>query len=157
MKNRIDTHFPGYEVLIALQASLNDRPMKIGNKGECRFCGEKSLEKFRHRAHLIPEALGNKWLFAQDECDLCNKLFGTYDQALSDAFGAILTLGGTKGKKNKVRKTGQTGGLSTLRRSTGADGRPKISVMSGNTDFANTLKRDPDTGSLLMNLSLIHI
>ena len=127
---------------------------KIGNKGRCRFCGEKSLEKFRQRAHLIPEALGNKWLFAQDECDVCNKLFGTYDQALSDAIGSVLTLGGTKGKKNRVRKTGRTNGLSTLRRSTGTDGRPQISAMSGNADLANVLKRDSETGALIMTVPL---
>jgi len=152
--NRVDARMPGYELLISLQASLSDRPRLIGSKGTCRFCGETNSQAFRQRAHLIPEALGNKWLFAQDECDICNKLFGIYDQALADAMGAVLTIGGTRGKGNKVRKTGRSGGVNTLRRNHDNDGKPQISAMSGNADFSQAIKRDPVTGRFQVTMPL---
>ena len=43
----------------------------------CRFCGCREPEvTFRHEAHAIPEALGNRSIFTYYECDSCNTFFG---------------------------------------------------------------------------------
>ena len=43
----------------------------------CRFCGRRFPEvSFKNKAHAIPEALGNKSLFTNYECDECNQSFG---------------------------------------------------------------------------------
>ena len=38
----------------------------------CRFCNTTGKGNFRKIAHAIPEALGNKLLFCNEECDSCN-------------------------------------------------------------------------------------
>lgn len=42
----------------------------------CRFCGRTGKEYFKEIAHAIPESLGNKLLFCNDECDCCNHDLG---------------------------------------------------------------------------------
>ncbi|MGM0519697.1 MAG: HNH endonuclease [Campylobacterota bacterium] len=42
----------------------------------CRFCGKNKDEvTFNDIAHAIPEAIGNKKIILNEECDECNKLF----------------------------------------------------------------------------------
>lgn len=53
---------------------------KAGQAGtarrRCRYCGRSYPDTtFRSRAHTISEALGNKTLFTNDECDGCNTRF----------------------------------------------------------------------------------
>lgn len=51
-------------------------PDKI--KRICRFCGKGTEEvTFRKIAHSISEALGNKKIITNDECDSCNEKFGS--------------------------------------------------------------------------------
>lgn len=55
---------------------------KIGetdkSKRVCRFCNKPNGEvSFRKVAHSISEALGNKKIITNDECDTCNEKFGT--------------------------------------------------------------------------------
>ncbi|MDA3054813.1 MULTISPECIES: HNH endonuclease [unclassified Campylobacter] len=57
-----------------------NRKIKIGHGLKkdrvCRFCGKKYGETtFNSEAHAISEALGNKKLIINDECDECNKFF----------------------------------------------------------------------------------
>ncbi|MGB6063983.1 MAG: HNH endonuclease [Desulfomonilaceae bacterium] len=62
----------------------------IGSKGErrCRYCGKtKSNTSFRMVAHAFPRFIGNRTLLANDECDECNKSFGT---VLEDHFAKFL-------------------------------------------------------------------
>jgi hypothetical protein len=54
---------------------------KIGESNKslriCRFCKKGSDEvKFKKVAHSISEALGNKKIITNDECDTCNERFG---------------------------------------------------------------------------------
>lgn len=54
---------------------------KIGepNKSKriCRFCNKKSVEvTYKKIAHSVSEALGNKKIITNDECDSCNEKFG---------------------------------------------------------------------------------
>ena len=55
---------------------------RIGEKDKakriCRFCGKKSPEvSFKNEAHAISEALGNKKIILNEECDTCNGRFGS--------------------------------------------------------------------------------
>jgi hypothetical protein len=55
---------------------------KIGepdkSKRVCRFCNKTNGEvSFKKVAHTISEALGNKKIITNDECDICNEKFGT--------------------------------------------------------------------------------
>lgn len=67
----------------------------------CRFCGKTTPEvSFSNLAHAIPEAIGNKHLFLQNECDICNHLFGNGIETHFDKLSKIYRhIGQIKGKK----------------------------------------------------------
>lgn len=46
----------------------------------CRFCSNRSDDKFTKTAHAISESLGNKHLFCNEECDDCNKRLAEIEQ-----------------------------------------------------------------------------
>jgi len=89
---------------------LNERTY-LGNKGKCRYCGKDSSEvKFKKIAHAIPELLGNKFLFSNDECDECNSYFDRHlENDLANFFGISRTTSQILGKKG-VPKTKSSGG-----------------------------------------------
>lgn len=89
-----------------------DRPQKIKigenlkNKRICRFCKLKSPEvSFKKEAHAISEALGNKKLILNEECDSCNEYF---DEHIERDFifyhDMARTMFGIKNKENKTPK-----------------------------------------------------
>jgi hypothetical protein len=118
---------PNYEVLNHVQAGLGKKKLHVGVSGLCRFCGGKDPSRFRNRAHTIPEGLGNKWIFSNDECDDCNANFSLYESSLCAAVGAVLTIGGTKGKGGRVRQTGRSRRSHNFR-SLDQDGLRRLSV-----------------------------
>jgi hypothetical protein len=118
---------PSYDLLTIVQASVGGGIRTLGQKGNCRFCGETDLTHFRNQSHTFPEGLGNKWIISADECDKCNKKFAQYDDALCKSVGPILTIGGTQGKGNKVRQTGRSRGGHNIRHLT-EQGQRRISV-----------------------------
>lgn len=61
---------------------------KDKNKRKCRFCGKSGLERFHSSAHAIPEALGNKLLFSNEECDECNNSL----HIIEDNFRALMDI-----------------------------------------------------------------
>jgi hypothetical protein len=72
------------EILYLYDVILFDKETKksIGEidktKRICRFCGKKSPEvTFGSVAHAISEALGNKKIVLNEECDDCNNKFGS--------------------------------------------------------------------------------
>ena len=67
----------------------------------CRFCGRSEPNaSFRNKAHAIPEALGNKSLFTNYECDDCNHLFGTtIENDLGAYTGPDRVFGRVRGKR----------------------------------------------------------
>jgi hypothetical protein len=76
------------------------RGLKHKSERMCRFCGKKSGEvKFKKDAHVIPEALGNRYLVSDFECDECNHKFGRYEDDLMKYVGVIRTITRTRGKK----------------------------------------------------------
>ena len=77
----------------------------------CRFCRRtEPIVSFKRKAHAIPEALGNKSLFTNWECDTCNHHFGT---GIENDLGAYTkpdrTFGRIPGKKKKVPSLKQHG------------------------------------------------
>lgn len=50
-------------------AGETDREKRV-----CRFCGKSGNGLFTEHSHAVQEALGNKLLFCNEECDKCNQL-----------------------------------------------------------------------------------
>ena len=85
-----------------------DSKIKIGEgKKEdrvCRFCKQKYPSvKFNSVAHTISEALGNKKLITNDECDECNSYFDKNIERDFIAYHDFLrTFFGIKNKENQI-------------------------------------------------------
>lgn len=75
---------------------IGKKPPKL-----CSYCNRNNEEtRFRNRSHAIPEFLGNKTLIAYDECDQCNKHFGSkVEEHLAKYLGAYRTVARISGKK----------------------------------------------------------
>ena len=140
-----------YAIVAMVQGSLGEPGVTLGTKGLCRFCGEANPRAFRNVAHTLPEAFGNKWVTSLDECDACNARFGTFDDALVKSMGAILTVGGTQGKGNKVRQTGRTDGPASIRHRI-VDGQRSISMRANGTSFCDHFGVNPRTGELVFRI-----
>ncbi len=72
----------------------------------CRFCGNSaSSVQFKKKAHAISEALGNKGIVCNEECDACNTKFGAGIETDLIAFLALYrALFGIKGKGSGTPK-----------------------------------------------------
>lgn len=80
----------------------NHKYLKKAQDRVCRFCGRPyGKTTFKKDAHLIPELLGNKWLFSDFECDECNHYFGTiYEDNFSKMLGMYRTINKVSGKES---------------------------------------------------------
>jgi hypothetical protein len=136
-----------HEVIALVQGSIGAPPTTLGQPGRCRFCQTDDPRLFDNVSHTMPEALGNKWIVSADECDSCNRLFASYDDALAKSVGPVLTLGGTAGKNNRVRQTGRTNGPAVIRHGA-ADGQRQISVRMNGLPFADAVALNPQTGDI---------
>ncbi len=142
---------PDYAMVAMVQGSLGEPGVTLGTKGRCRFCGETDPRAFRNVAHTLPEAFGNKWVTSLDECDACSARFGAFDDALVKSTGAILTVGGTQGKGNKVRQTGRTDGPALIRHRI-VDGQRSISMSANGTPFSDHVAMNLTTGELVFRI-----
>lgn len=120
----------------------------LGAKGCCRFCGRRGQSRFRNTAHTFPEGIGNDWIISLDECDDCNRTFMRYDDAIANAISPFLTLGGIRGKDNKVRQTGRSTGHAVIQRRQAGE-LPSIHIALKDVGFRN-FTIDPATGLLEM-------
>ncbi len=61
----------------------------------CRICGRAGAQAtFRKKAHVIPQALGNRTLLTHEECDSCNQDLGSpLESALSNFLAVPRVLG----------------------------------------------------------------
>ena len=65
-----------------------DEDVRIGEpdkeKRVCRYCGRSMPEvTFKNVAHAVPEALGNKLLVCNEECDECNRRLSAVEDSLT--------------------------------------------------------------------------
>jgi hypothetical protein len=132
-----------YTLLAQVKGSIGGGPVSVGARGSCRYCHETRRDRFRTTAHAFTEALGNKWIVSRDECDGCNQFFSKYDDSLAKAVSPFLTLGGVKGKSNKVRQTGRTAGDAVISRYDTETGQG-LSFVSSNADFKEHISVSPD-------------
>jgi len=134
-----------FRILQQCIGGLGGKETYLGTAGSCRYCGTTDRQKFKKRAHTVAEGLGNKWIFSLDECDDCNHLFSRYETALTASVGAFLTLGGVKGKKNKVRQTGRSAGPTYVEHAN-REGRRSLSTMINGLD--PKVGWNPSTGEM---------
>jgi hypothetical protein len=142
-----------YELIREVRGSIGGEKIKIGRRFECRYCSSQDRSQFRTEAHTFPEALGNKWVISQDECDICNQKFSVYEGALAAAVSPFLTLGGVEGKNSTVRQTGRSAGNAVLKRSPTGTGRPHISAVAVGFDLPSLAKFD-NHGKLRLNIPI---
>ncbi|KIX21586.1 hypothetical protein SY27_07765 [Flavobacterium sp. 316] len=81
-KKQMDDLFGELRLVYDISAFDETTKSKIGEpdklKRVCRFCNKPNGEvTFRKIAHSISEALGNKKIITNDECDTCNEKFGS--------------------------------------------------------------------------------
>lgn len=154
MASRVDLKLTGpYYVLEHVHGAIGGERVYVGKPGTCRYCGTNDPRRFRNAAHTFPEALGNNWVFSLDECDDCNHKFGVYESALVSSVGPFLTLGGVKGKDNRVRQTGRSVGPTYVRHTREPTGTRRISAYVDTGDKPlPSLRRDTGTGELVFTL-----
>ena len=72
----------------------------------CRFCrrGDPKVKFKKRNAHAIPEALGNKLIFCNDECPDCNVTLSHIDKELVEYLKYRRSEGGIRNKKSKIIK-----------------------------------------------------
>lgn len=87
-----------------------DRKIKIGeakkSKRICRFCHKSEPEvSFKKEAHAISEALGNKKLILNEECDDCNEFFDeNVERDFIHYHDLVRIMFGVKNKENVIPK-----------------------------------------------------
>ncbi|SCX34513.1 HNH endonuclease [Agrobacterium rosae] len=101
----------------------------------CRFCEKCEPEvTFKTLAHALPEALGNKSLFSNYECDQCNHEFGIgIENHLGKWTKALRVLGRIRGKTG-LAEVEERGGRGWKIRSHPTEGL-KISAYEDNQIF----------------------
>lgn len=114
-------------------------------KRVCRYCGRQMPEiTFKKDAHAIPDALGNKQLICNEECDKCNHRLSSIEDSLTShmEYNRVECL--IPNKNGKIPEV--EGRDFVVRRN--ADGTPQIIVDGSKT----TLRKNPD-GSLSLRIN----
>lgn len=82
LQKQMDDLFKDFREKYEIQVFDKHTKKTIGErdktKRRCRFCGEGQPKvTFKSEAHAISEALGNKQIILNEECDACNGKFGS--------------------------------------------------------------------------------
>lgn len=88
MSNDIIYDVGNIQDIYEISTSMEIYETEKKENGICKYCGTADQNKFKSRAHLIPEFTGNKDWFCYNECDDCNNLFSAYEYSLKN-FGAF--------------------------------------------------------------------
>jgi len=110
LENKRDYHFlkymNSYEILFSYADYMNleEKTFLYDIPDEdftCIFCLEKKpLAVFKDNAHVIPYLLGNKFLMHHEECEACNKNFGsTLETELASFSHKFRVINGQKNRK----------------------------------------------------------
>lgn len=138
-KGRNSSFHQAYEIDSAL-VQKDDLKQYLGdsNKKICRFCGKDSAQtKFKMKAHIIPEFMGNKFCFSYFECDDCNQYFGTLEDSLFNLGGIHNVFSGVKGKKGFPKYKGNKENLTLFAKS-----QNNIRVQSNKGENSETFAYD---------------
>lgn len=95
-----------YDVMLYNENTPEAIGEPIKEKRKCRYC-KRTMPKvsFKKKAHTISEALGNKTIITNDECDECNQLFGdTLESDLISIFDFPRMYYKISGKNGKVKE-----------------------------------------------------
>jgi hypothetical protein len=99
MNNDISYEVGNIQDIYEISNSMEKYETEKEENGNCKYCGTTDENKFKSRAHLIPEFTGNKDWFCYDECDDCNNLFSAYEYSLKSFGGFKNSHLPIKGKK----------------------------------------------------------
>lgn len=114
------------------------------DKKICIFCLKSEPDvTFLNMPHVIPNALGNKYLLHYEECDECNSYFcSTLEDALDKYTAIFRTLNRTKNKRKKLTKITSIDGSFTY----GFNSKINAFQISG-SNYMNYIQ-DDDSGNL---------
>lgn len=79
IENTLGVYKDKYEIRVFIQDAFNPSVQYVSSGGcmTCRYCERGRPEvSFSTDCHALMEAIGNRKLFAEDECDSCNQIFG---------------------------------------------------------------------------------
>lgn len=143
-----------YQIIQQTKGSISGGRVELGQRGTCRYCGTTDPKLFCMIAHTFPAAVGNRWVTSLDECDVCNNTFSKYEDALVKVVGPFLTLGGTRGRDNKIRQTGRSDGPIRLRRHEDKGGA-RLSFVSSDLDNMQ-ISIDPQARVISLPIPIPH-
>ena len=107
-------------------------------KRKCRFCGESFPKvSFNKKAHAIQDALGNKLLFCNEECDRCNHDLAVVEnqfRILMDFRRSIFRI-----PRKETTKSAKVVGKDFIIQ-TGKDGEPHLYLMKEKLSGVDTTK-----------------
>ncbi|QXV63729.1 hypothetical protein INP83_11475 [Mucilaginibacter sp. 21P] len=90
-----DTFRQSYDPYVyqgSLEENLKEARRLKKDITHCRFCKRSRQEtKFKENTHMLSKLLGNYNYYSHDECDTCNRLFGTRETDLSCFLGTART------------------------------------------------------------------
>lgn len=102
MEKQIEYFENNYVIIADIHTLPDGEKIQIGSVENkiCRYCGkDSSAVTFKKVAHAIPEFIGNKKLFANDECDNCNHHFSIFvEDHFAKFMGTSRTISQIKGK-----------------------------------------------------------
>lgn len=113
MTKEMDTIFGNlmnsYEMFVFDENTRQNIGERDKSKRVCRYCNKSKPEvSFKKVAHSISEALGNKKIITNDECDTCNEKFGKgIENDLILYLSLFRNLFGIKGKKGIPKLKGK--------------------------------------------------
>lgn len=109
-----NSFFKVYEVQHSIHSECTEKTYLGSRNKTCRFCGRNYPNvKFTYDTHVIPQAIGNRYLLSRFECNECNKFFGKYEDSFVKFVSHLRPFVGVANKnrnnkrvKHKETKTG---------------------------------------------------
>lgn len=125
------------------------------NKRVCRYCGRVASDtSYILKAHTISEALGNKHIVTNDECDMCNGEFGRgIEQDLINYIQPLLTFYGVNGKNGipKIKDVKESFSIENTKDNNQSKIEIKLQQKENSSDERWTFEEDD--GTILLSFS----
>lgn len=150
--------FKKYEVLVFDSSQRRHIGEPIREKRICRFCnkGINEGKTFKLKAHALSEALGNKLIVLNEECDDCNAKFGnTIESDFIQYLDVYRVFFRVKGKKGIPKIKFNNGLMENIKK----DNLPENDLINDNNlmvVMSHNIKHDEETGELSVLLESNH-